>query len=247
MKNSLKKMYGEIKSYELDGDGDRRDTVPELFVSGFDMEQIWQQIELQNRKAYEQLSKVVSSSSLISCEVPVRSDEDLVEDAKEESENSDDDEMVEVGRIKGLLKASTATADDETDDSELFNGEDFDTDEENQYDNAKDKEGDEGEEYAHERKSHEEELSRTSAVEDRFFSLTDMESFLEEQDKLFETGSDFLAADENYDYFCDTDKSDDGRDYKYSEFFDPPKPDSYNSNKRKRVHFAVDNKQRICI
>ncbi|XP_036321496.1 U3 small nucleolar ribonucleoprotein protein MPP10 [Rhagoletis pomonella] len=127
--------------------------LPELFVEDMDEEQIWQQLELRNNTVFSALLE--NASKLLSLreeKLEVRLDEDENQEGGEEDSVESEDE--------------TEMNDDE---HELFSGEDDEEDEE-QLVNLSGKE------------SKKKRKLRSSVVDDKFFKLSEMEEFLEEED-----------------------------------------------------------------
>ncbi|KAM8762071.1 U3 small nucleolar ribonucleoprotein MPP10 [Acanthopagrus schlegelii] len=193
-----------------------------LVVENFDEEQIWQELELQNNSLLKHFKNVTDEAL---------SDGTLTLLAEEEEENSDeniddddDDEVVEGDTPKQSMKVA-AGADDFTDeDSDL----DFDVDALEKREKEKKGIGRKG--------------SKTkvipSEVDDKFFKLSEMESFLDDMDKR-EGKED--GDEDDLDYFQDLPSDDDddldleeilstkrqekntaksSRNLKYKDFFD---------------------------
>ncbi|XP_050319788.1 U3 small nucleolar ribonucleoprotein protein MPP10 [Bactrocera neohumeralis] len=174
--------------------------LPELVVEDMDEEQIWQQLELRNNTILTAL--VENASKLLSLKeekLEVRLDEDDNQEIEEE------------------LEQSESEAKDNSGDADLFNGEvDDESDEEQKVFQKK-------QEVKKKRKG------RTSVVDDKFFKLSEMEAFLEDEDakemrRKNKKGDN--ALDATVDYFADDlgigDEEEDDEDANptYQDFFD---------------------------
>jgi U3 small nucleolar RNA-associated protein MPP10 len=213
----LKRLYDFIKSAE--NGLPFGDALPELIIQGFDEEQIWQELELQNEgrskslvagvasvMAWEDLprfpvqlnsrdrdSKDVNSEERDSRDV--NSEERDSKDVKSEERdsrdvNSEDDWKLWIDEVDGSF---TSASENKEDDMEpAF------------------------------RKW--EVPYHPSAVDDRFFKMSEMEHFLQYEDKR-ETGQ-HTSSDESIDFFQPTDDgTGEVEDLHYDDFFDAPNED----------------------
>ncbi|XP_011206652.2 U3 small nucleolar ribonucleoprotein protein MPP10 [Bactrocera dorsalis] len=195
--------------------------LPELVVEDMDEEQIWQQLELRNNTILTAL--VENASKLLSLKeekLEVRLDEDDNEEIEEELEQSEGEEK------------------DNSGDADLFNGEvDDESDEEQKVFQKK-------QEVKKKRKG------RTSVVDDKFFKLSEMEAFLEDEDakemrRKNKKGEN--ALDATVDYFADDlgvgdeDEDDEDANPTYQDFFDEEDEDADVSlekpTKKQKDHF----------
>ncbi|XP_061831251.1 U3 small nucleolar ribonucleoprotein protein MPP10-like isoform X2 [Nerophis lumbriciformis] len=198
----------------------------QLVVKNFDEEQIWQELELQNSAVLKHFGNAVDD--VLSDEtVSVLLEEYIEEESgdKEEGEpvESMDEEAEEEPRSR-LKKLSDCAAEDYTDDDSDL---DFDVD-------ALEKREKKKREPAG---KHSEMKSRPSEVDDMFFKLSEMESFLDDMDK--QEGKEHRDQNEvNYFQDLPSDEDDDldlekislkketkstarsSRDLKYKEYFD---------------------------
>ncbi|XP_005381719.1 PREDICTED: U3 small nucleolar ribonucleoprotein protein MPP10 [Chinchilla lanigera] len=216
-----------------------------LVINNFDDEQIWQQLELQNEPTLHYFQDAVSETikdediSLLpedeeveyeegGTEMEADSQEVLKQDVEEEEELSDmgDDDP------EGCEKAKTSSKADLRE-SPVFSDEDSDLD----FDISK-LEQQSKVQNALPRKPREK-----SIVDDKFFKLSEMETFLETIEKEEEQKEED-EEEEDIDFFEDIDSDDDGglfenqklksgkssRNLKYKDFFDPIESDEDMSN-----------------
>ncbi|KOC65287.1 U3 small nucleolar ribonucleoprotein MPP10 [Habropoda laboriosa] len=199
--------------YDFTKEQSKRNTnaLPELVTEGFDEEQIWQQLELQNEGELDHLINSVSkalaeSKKLI---IPINAVKPkLVQNNKEDSSEEEKEENQE---------------EEEEDDLELkISGEESSEDEIKlrsslRKENVKN----------HKKKS--------SIVDDKFFKLEELDEYLTKEDKKEkqsaknEVGSD----DESLDLFNDLsgeDNTEEAKLVKYADFFDNPQSEDENHN-----------------
>lgn len=195
--------------------------LPELVVEDMDEEQIWQQLELRNNTLLSAL--VENASKLLSLKeekLEVRLDEDKNQEMEEE------------------LVESENEFEDNSGDADLFNGEVDDEIEEEQEIFPKQQE------FKKKRKG------RTSVVDDKFFKLSEMEAFLEDEDAKEmrrKSKKGVSALDATVDYFADDlgveDEEEDDEDANptYKHFFDEDEGDADESmekeTKKQKDHF----------
>ncbi|KAM4597078.1 U3 small nucleolar ribonucleoprotein MPP10 [Fundulus diaphanus] len=192
----------------------------QLVVDNFDEEQIWQELELQNNAVMKHFKKAIGEALINT--LTLLSDEEEMEEAEEEEGETDDENDTKQSSKRGI-KAAEAESDSE-EDSDV----DFDVD-------ALEK-----------REKQRKQSARTdprekvvpSEVDDKFFKLSEMESFLDEMDKREgkedkgEDGVDYfqdLPSDEDDDLDLDQimsskktkkNRTKSSRDLKYTDFFD---------------------------
>nr|XP_030734271.1 U3 small nucleolar ribonucleoprotein protein MPP10 isoform X2 [Globicephala melas] len=209
-------------------------------INNFDDEQIWQQLELQNEPILQYFQNAVSEAitdediSLLSenevqeceedaSEMEAGGEEDLEQDLEEEEEKVSDlsgDDPEEDERAINSSKLDLRKSPDFSDeDSDL----DFDISKLEQQSKVQNKVP---------RKP-----TEKSIVDDKFFKLSEMESFLENIEKEEEQKGD--EDEEDIDFFEDVDSDEDGglfgsqdlksgkssRNLKYKDFFDPVESD----------------------
>ncbi|XP_014667547.1 PREDICTED: U3 small nucleolar ribonucleoprotein protein MPP10-like [Priapulus caudatus] len=237
---------------------DASEALPELIVDNFDDEQVWQEVELQNQARISRLLKDVARVRAIPGDLTLgvggndsetrpsathlTSSETLEPDDDADSDSASSDNGSKGSSVVDKLEPPTkqssgqieSGSDSEIDfDFDLLR-DDFETSE-------KDAASDDGEAGASDPGSEEEEepglrpSKRTgrTIVDDAFFSLAEMEEFLEEEDRKemrrSQGGSASKDDDEDVDMFQDIPSSDDDeeikqstRDFKYNDFFAPP-------------------------
>ncbi|XP_065728267.1 U3 small nucleolar ribonucleoprotein protein MPP10 [Phocoena phocoena] len=224
----------------LENDRKRGSPLQRLMINNFDDEQIWQQLELQNEPILQYFQNAVSEAikdediSLLSenevqeceedaSEMEAGGEEDLEQDLEEEEEKVSDlsgDDPEEGERAINSSKLDLRkSADFSDEDSDL----DFDISKLEQQSKVQNKVP---------RKPIEK-----SIVDDKFFKLSEMESFLENIEKEEEQKDD--EEEEDIDFFEDVDSDEDGglfgsqdlksgkssRNLKYKDFFDPVESD----------------------
>ncbi|XP_012706206.2 U3 small nucleolar ribonucleoprotein protein MPP10 [Fundulus heteroclitus] len=217
-----KTMYDLQKSEEPAGY--KGSPLAQLVVDNFDEEQIWQELELQNNAVMKHFKKAIGEA--LTNTLTLLSDDEEMEEAEEDGEEEEvetDDENDTKQSSKRGRKAAEAESDSE-EDSDV----DFDVD-------ALEK-----------RQKQRKQSARTdprgkvvpSEVDDTFFKLSEMESFLDEMDKREgkedegEDGVDYfqdLPSDEDDDLDLDQimsskktkkNRTKSSRDLKYTDFFD---------------------------
>ncbi|KAM9090162.1 U3 small nucleolar ribonucleoprotein MPP10 [Megaptera novaeangliae] len=224
----------------LENDRKRGSPLQRLMINNFDDEQIWQQLELQNEPILQYFQNAVSETikdediSLLSenevqeceevaSEMEAGGEEDLEQDLEEEEEKVSDlsgDDPEEDERAISSSKLDLRKSPDFSDeDSDL----DFDISKLEQQSKVQNKVP---------RKP-----TEKSIVDDKFFKLSEMESFLENIEKEEEQKDD--EEEEDIDFFEDVDSDEDGglfgsqdlksgkssRNLKYKDFFDPVESD----------------------
>lgn len=162
----------------------------QLVVENFDEEQIWQELELQNTAVLEHFETAVSQAVLDENLRIVEEDEDEEEEVDDDNiEEELEDEGSENGEGEEVLP-KTALADEAGEITDEDSDVDFDVDV--------------FEKQAKEKKTSLGKASKpigpSSEVDDRFFKLSEMESFLDDMDKREGKGTD---EDDDVDYFLD--------------------------------------------
>lgn len=171
----------------------------ELFIEGFDEEQIWQQIELHNDPAFNRLMKNVSKvlaikdKNLTFKQLPKETSAAEEDDGNDVEDKEKDDDSI----------ASELSIDipQESEDEDDEDGSDFDDD-----DNEDDLKLDEYKVLDEEReerpgKEKRPQKVRKTEVDDKFFKLGEMEKFLEKEEAENPIIPDEDDDDEDVDYF----------------------------------------------
>ncbi|XP_068954514.1 U3 small nucleolar ribonucleoprotein protein MPP10 [Petaurus breviceps papuanus] len=201
----------------------------ELMIENFDDEQIWQQLELQNEPVLQYFKKAVNAnvqdkklrllpkSEQVDLEMDIDNEEEIEQNSKLEQKSDlvDDGLEEDIKRNKNLNKVDVDESSDFSDeDSDL----DFDIDKLERQ-NKKPKVFIKSKE--------------KSIVDDKFFKLSEMESFLEdmekeEKEKKEDDEDDInyfeeIISDEDGELFTDSPKKPgkSSRNLKYKDFFDP--------------------------
>eukprot|EP01104_Vermistella_antarctica_P017375 TRINITY_DN6152_c0_g1_i1.p1 TRINITY_DN6152_c0_g1~~TRINITY_DN6152_c0_g1_i1.p1 ORF type:complete len:738 (+),score=316.57 TRINITY_DN6152_c0_g1_i1:246-2216(+) len=182
-------------------------SLPELIMDGFDLEQVWQQIQLQDdplvRSVTRRMTRFVEKSDGVNMpftdviEEEERRKEEAEREEEEEDEESEDEEEVEEDDEDAddddeLMKFSTDGYVDEDDLNER------DDDEEDEDDDEDDDDDDESGFLGEEGEGHE-------GVNDTFFDMDEMERFLDDEDEREAQGDDEDGDEEGGDGSDDDD------------------------------------------
>ncbi|KAF7654899.1 hypothetical protein LDENG_00063340 [Lucifuga dentata] len=221
----------------------------QLVVENFDEEQIWQELELQNSavlKTFENMVGEAMSNDTLTV-LPIEEEEEEEENLEEEEGDTDDENVdeEEAGELPRQSKKMPEEEDYTDEDSDL----DFDVDALEKQEKQKKDFGKKG--------------SKTKVVpseaDDRFFKLSEMESFLDDMDKREGKKDD---GEDDIDYFQEVPSDDDddfdlekaistkrqkkentvksSRNLKYKDYFDavdsePAKADDQSDDKNDSV------------
>eukprot|EP00727_Mastigamoeba_balamuthi_P014416 m51a1_g96 putative U3 small nucleolar ribonucleoprotein protein (640) ;mRNA; f:298831-301069 len=239
LRTAAKTLYDNAKKSE----SCKTQALPQLLLEGFDDEQVWQQIELLNKPVIRNLEKRVESLSkaLKSVEEPADAklsddesgEEDEDEDAEGEGDESDPDGL-EVDEEDDDEEGGR-----EQDDADMEGIDDADlgsdAEAEGEMEDGDEEEGEEAGSDAKEGEDEAEEGDKTMVKSDKFFSLEDMERFVDEADKL-EADEGIEDPDEAEEEGDDDEEEEPGaidmdgpgkrrkaeESARYEDFFDPP-------------------------
>ncbi|KAF8983716.1 hypothetical protein BGZ46_009678 [Entomortierella lignicola] len=271
-KNMTKYLYDLGKSTEIGSLKEQGSMLEELFIDGFDNDQIWEEIHMQNTPFLSFLKTELKNIKTGKVEESTLEEQDQEEE--DEDEAQDDAEM-----NLGLDEDDMGL---EMEDTEGFSGEDEEMEglsDSNDLLEGQDEEEDEEEEGIEEDEESEEELddldlpvkkkSKSSEVDDDFFNLEEFNEMTEKQEQEEIEGKEPDEDEEEIDYFADPDLIDSGdedddfgdmeenenevdaHDVSYKDFFAPPekgksyRPKSQNRQKNDDDAFfgKQDNKQ----
>lgn len=239
IKECLKETYDFIKNNETTKTSN---TLPALIVENFDVEQIWQQIELQNdeilAKHLKTVGRLVAQKDNLWL-VNDDSNKNVNDENLSDCDNSSDDENP--SNDQNLSNGKNSSDDENISDDDINeskNDESFDDD-------------DDETNTSKEKSSNKTQQSKKSSVDDDFFKLDEMEKFLnrEEQNPKSKSNDDDAEEDdeESVDLFDmksdddleeDEENSDVEANPKYDEFFGET---NETENKRKRAEESSDD------
>lgn len=211
LKESIKCMYDFLKS---DKDLSQGNGLPALIIQDFDSEAIWWQLDTENKSLHlplkSEILKLINEKDKL-CDSFVQ--EDSSEDEAVEALGQEDESLAEEEDIEMNSDSDDEDNEEEKDDDEA---------EEDDDDAADEEEGGE-----------EDQIENDQDVQkDQFFSMKQMKTFLDEEDRKAMKGpvkldSDGSDDESEVDLFEATDEDDDdddmkGADIKYKNFFDTP-------------------------
>lgn len=179
----------------------------ELVVDNFDEEQIWQELELQNSAVLKHFNSAIEGALsdetltlLTECEEETSNEEEVEMDdehLEDEEEEEEDEDMITPKSSKKMASDAENGSEDYTDqDSDI----DFDVDALEKREKQKKCVG----------KKESKTKIVPSEVDDKFFKLSEMESFLDDMDK--REGKDG-GNEEDVDYFQDLPSDDDNQNF----------------------------------
>ncbi|XP_035666716.1 U3 small nucleolar ribonucleoprotein protein MPP10-like [Branchiostoma floridae] len=230
-KSTTKQLYDFVKQSDNKNNA-LKGTLAELIVSNFDDEQIWQEVELQNepllKRLVKDVAKVKRKGETVSLlPEPESSSEEEEEDVEEDEFNEFEDDEEE------------RTLEDEKDEHEPDEGSESDLDFDIDAFEAKTKQKRSASQANLRKPATKSKIKkRKTEVDDKFFSLADMEEFLVQEDEREERRRDAEEGkmgrdesddddDESVDMYADDDdeEEEEGREATYTDFFDPPNYD----------------------
>lgn len=217
VRNSLKRSYDFTKSEE--SPSKKSNALPELIVENFDLEQIWQQIELQNEDLLDRnittISRVLTNKNLLFKNIELPEDDDNPEVAEMPEEDSEEEKENE-------------------DDQKDFSGSDEDDEENNESSNKVDLK-------RKERKSIvDDEFFKLEEME--AFLNKEEKALTEDKNKKLDDDSDSEESEGSVDYFKDDASDDDeneddrSKNPRYKDFFVASNPEP----KQKRNKFLEE-------
>ncbi|KAG0325686.1 hypothetical protein BGZ99_000276 [Dissophora globulifera] len=252
-----KYLYDLGKSNETGSLKTQGSMLGELFVEGFDNDQIWEEIHMQNAPFLSYLKSEIKhiKSNKSSTTAASAADSDLEDEEAEEMEGDEDDEMEGADMSLGLDDEDMGLDMEDTDNMEGLSGEE---EEEMAFGNSEQEDEEEDEEEEEE----EEELddldlpvkkkTRRSEVDDDFFNLDEFNAMTEKQEQDEMDDTEPKEDEEEIDYFADPDLIDSGdedddfddeeedenevdaHDVGYGDFFAPPERGTTNRPKSQR-------------
>jgi U3 small nucleolar RNA-associated protein MPP10 len=189
----------------------------ELWTDGCDSEQIWEEMQLTN-KPFLQVSKKQIK--------PLVDWGGVVLVNRQSAHSSEDSGECDSPRIETRTDEFAKESCDEEENSDLESSETDEKEdkgrEDNNFQNDEELSGSEGVEGGRRTSKQ----TRASVVDDQFFKLSEMEAFLDNEDKLaMGEGGVQNEDDDDLDYFRDIPSSGDQEGIHYEDFFDPPSKD----------------------
>ncbi|XP_062616341.1 U3 small nucleolar ribonucleoprotein protein MPP10-like [Saccostrea cucullata] len=238
LKNITKCLYDLSKSEEF-GQNWSESALPELIVENFDEEQIWQQLELQNSGVIDNLLTKISHLVTAAEKQPTEKlkvkasknnsvDKETVNFGEDDEE--EEEELVSDDSDRVVFKGNNVLDMDSDDDSEI----DFRFPQSNLalMEDGESESDDEdliNKETSKSKGVETKKRQGRSVVDDKFFKLADMESFLEQEDAREERrrrGEESEEDEEDVDMFADIpsdeEEGESGKQMFYDDFFDPP-------------------------
>ncbi|KAF9292211.1 hypothetical protein BGZ68_009802 [Mortierella alpina] len=208
-KSITKYLYDLGKATETESLKAQGSMLEELFVDGFDNDQIWEEIHMQNTPFLSYLKSEIKN-------LKTSKSSEQSADAGEDDEEEEEDEEMNLGLDEeemGVDMDDTDNMDGLSGEDEEMNGSDSEEegqDEDEDLEEAEEEEEDEEEEDLDDLDLPVKKRSKTSEVDDDFFNLEEFNAMTEkqEQDELDEKEPD--ENEEEIDYFADPDLIDSG-------------------------------------
>ncbi|KAF9169821.1 hypothetical protein BGX21_002192 [Mortierella sp. AD011] len=218
-KAMTKYLYDLGKSTETGSLKGQGSMLEELFIDGFDNDQIWEEIHMQNTPFLSYLKSEMKNIKTKKAEA-LSSAEDQDQEGEDEDEDQDEAEM-----NLGLDEDDMGLDMEDTDNMEGISGEDEEMEglsDSNDFGENEDEDEDEEEGEEEDEDESEEELddldlpvkkkSKTSEVDDDFFNLDEFNAMTEKQEQDELDGKEPDEDEEEIDYFADPDLIDSGDD-----------------------------------
>nr|CAG4649497.1 EOG090X09DZ [Scapholeberis mucronata]SVE93737.1 EOG090X09DZ [Scapholeberis mucronata] len=194
-------------------------SLPDLYIDGFDEEQIWQQLELHNEPCFKVLMKNVSKllgkdKKLTFYKVVVEKEDEEETEVRNGKDESEDDQDSVVSDLSSNILADS--------DEEKGQGSDFDDIDDLKFDEYKVLD-EEREERPKKKRDQPSGKIRKTEVDDEFFKVGEMERFLEKEEAKKPEVKDDDADEEFIDFFGDIPSDDEENEVamkaKYKDFF----------------------------
>lgn len=222
------------------------DTLPELVIQGFDEEQVWAGIQLQNHDKIENWRRRIGKTKLkedcnlflgdekkliFADEIP---DEEMAQDEAESDEEEDPEKDEDIEPKSGEEDGDAEENEEGSEDGDIFKDPDFLNMSDSEGDDLPLFEGNSDEEYNADNEENEGDTFKTqekkmlkgkteskptesTEVDDNFFKLRDMEKFLNLEDRR-EEGKEASDEEDDVDMFENIDDEDD-KPAMYEEYF----------------------------
>jgi U3 small nucleolar RNA-associated protein MPP10 len=226
LQSQVKSLYDYTKSLETPAVqliSSQFDCFPSLLTEGFNSEQIWEQLQLQNQSIF-QLTKQFSLSASSEDGENDEERKELSSEEEEEEEDEDEDEEQQQ-QIMDDEELEAKLAQDEHDEDEDENGEASASEEQEELDMDED-EVEEASEHSPDntaKPSKQPSKSGAPISEDAFFSFAEMEAFADEFDAPLNSQYDEgVEPSSEVDLDAETGDIQLGKGEKYTEFFDAP-------------------------
>lgn len=173
-------------------------SLPELYIEGFEEEQIWQQLELHNEPCFNILMKNVAKL-LSGQNKKLTFIKDVVQTPDNEEDEEEEEEEKEDERKEGDKASDDVSELSFGDDSDHENEDDWDSDgyDDLKLDDYRVLDEERGEKS---KKTQREEKFRKTEVDDQFFKVGEMEKFLEKEEAIKPARDE---DEESFDYFED--------------------------------------------
>ncbi|KAJ3348431.1 U3 snoRNP protein [Entophlyctis luteolus] len=225
--------------------------LPALLTEGFEIDQIWEQIQLRNRPMLKHLSAAVSSVLVKGDVSPAKDEMDTESENASISEQDSEDDMFSNEEVSD--NDEEPVENDDSDSEELADGNDaLDIDEENIDDQFSDVES--------EQDGGADEIVRETEVDDEFFLLREMEKFAERGEardiKLAEGNGDPNQDDDDWNLGVDLLNMDpddlegsgdelNANDIRYEDFFAPPRRREAPKTRKPKIAFneTIDERE----
>jgi len=201
--NVSRQLYDFMKDFEVYTK--QTSSLDSLLVDGFDNEQIWQQIELQNNSSLPKLRKSLKDLDVNAISLGCTQKVQKVRAAKKLNK-------------KRAKKDASDKAEKDTESNDDGNDEDDEEDE--------DEEEDVGEEIVKAQTK----KYKSSIVDDNFFQLRQMEDCLDELDQTMNNKSSNSKSLFDGDEDDGVDSDEEGKDCTFQDFFDPPNTSKSKNN-----------------